>query len=140
MPQAPQSDVQPLCSEGGNALSAFRAQALLPQLQAVCERITGVVARHVHWVLPEPGQALDAQGRPRGIVAQLARALVVGPIARLELVPESSTQSADNAPSDALIEAQIPAQQFHAMGLREGETLVVTPRRAKVFLDQAAGI
>jgi sulfate transport system ATP-binding protein len=26
------------------------------------------------------------------------------------------------------------------MGLREGETLVVTPRRAKVFLDQAAGI
>jgi sulfate transport system ATP-binding protein len=26
------------------------------------------------------------------------------------------------------------------MGLSEGETLVVTPRRAKVFLDQAAGI
>jgi phosphoribosylformylglycinamidine synthase len=36
--------------EGGNALSAFRAQALLPQLQRVSERITGVVARHVHWV------------------------------------------------------------------------------------------
>ncbi|GCL61072.1 phosphoribosylformylglycinamidine synthase [Pseudaquabacterium pictum] len=59
MPQAPLNAVQPLCFEGGNALSAFRAQALLPQLQAVCERITGVVARHVHWVLPEPGQALD---------------------------------------------------------------------------------
>ena len=45
--------------EGGNALSAFRAQALLPQLQAVSPRITGVAARHVHWVwsespLPEP--------------------------------------------------------------------------------------
>ena len=87
-----------------------------------------------------PGQALDAHGRPRGIVVQLARAIVVGPIARLELIPEGSTQSADNAASDALIEAQIPAQQFHEMGLREGETLVVTPRRAKVFLDQAAGI
>ncbi|MGD9773723.1 sulfate/molybdate ABC transporter ATP-binding protein [Diaphorobacter sp.] len=87
-----------------------------------------------------PGQALDAQGRPRGIVVQLARSIVVGPIARLELIPEGDTQSADNAASDALIEAQIPAQQFHDMGLRDGETLVVTPRRAKVFLDEAAGI
>ena len=41
---------------------------------------------------------------------------------------------------EALIEAHISAQQFHTMGLREGETLVVTPRRAKVFLDEAAGI
>jgi len=32
--------------EGGNALSAFRAQALLPRLQAVSPRITGVFARH----------------------------------------------------------------------------------------------
>ena len=86
-----------------------------------------------------PGQALDAHGRPRGSVVQLARASVGGPIARRELIPEGDTQSADNAPSDALIEAQIPAQQFHEMGLREGETLVVTPRRAKVFLDEAAG-
>ena len=63
MPQAPLNAslgaTQPLSVEGGNALSAFRAQALLAQLQAVSERITGVVARHVHWVLPEPDQALD---------------------------------------------------------------------------------
>jgi phosphoribosylformylglycinamidine synthase len=39
--------------EGGNALSAFRAQALLPRLQAVCARIQGVAARHVHWVWSE---------------------------------------------------------------------------------------
>jgi phosphoribosylformylglycinamidine synthase len=44
--------------EGGNALSAFRAQALLPRLQAVNARITGVHARHVHWVWCD--QALDA--------------------------------------------------------------------------------
>lgn len=87
-----------------------------------------------------PGQALDAHGRPRGIVVQLVRSIVVGPIARLELIPEGSTQSADNAAPDMLIEAQIPAQQFHDMGLRDGEMLVVTPRRAKVFLDEAAGI
>jgi phosphoribosylformylglycinamidine synthase len=36
--------------EGGNALSAFRAQALLTRLQSVSPRITGVAARHVHWV------------------------------------------------------------------------------------------
>lgn len=36
--------------EGGNALSAFRAQALLPRLQAVNPRITAVHARHLHWV------------------------------------------------------------------------------------------
>ncbi|MEG1063074.1 sulfate/molybdate ABC transporter ATP-binding protein [Comamonas sp.] len=87
-----------------------------------------------------PGQNLDAQGRPTGIVAQLSRAIVVGPIARLELIPSETTQNASNAGEDGLIEAQIPAQQFKDMGLREGETLVVTPRRAKVFLDEAAGI
>ena len=36
--------------EGGNALSAFRAQALMPRLQAVHSRIAAVHARHVHWV------------------------------------------------------------------------------------------
>ncbi|XHS77709.1 phosphoribosylformylglycinamidine synthase [Burkholderiaceae bacterium UC74_6] len=39
-----------LSFEGGNALSAFRAQALLPRLQEINERVTGLVARHVHWV------------------------------------------------------------------------------------------
>ena len=36
--------------EGGAALSAFRARALLARLQSVCERIEAVSARHVHWV------------------------------------------------------------------------------------------
>jgi phosphoribosylformylglycinamidine synthase len=44
------STQQLLHFEGGNALSVFRAQALLPRLQAVNERINGVQARHVHWV------------------------------------------------------------------------------------------
>ncbi len=46
--------------EGGNALSAFRAQALLPRLQAVSPRITGVAARHVHWVWSESSPAPEA--------------------------------------------------------------------------------
>lgn len=36
--------------DGGNALSDFRAQALLGRLQALQPRITGIHARHVHWV------------------------------------------------------------------------------------------
>ncbi|HQQ68751.1 MAG TPA: phosphoribosylformylglycinamidine synthase [Alicycliphilus sp.] len=36
--------------EGGNALSDFRAQQLLPRLQAIHPKITGITARHVHLV------------------------------------------------------------------------------------------
>ena len=46
--------------EGGNALSAFRAQALLPKLQSVSSRITGVAARHVHWVWTDDAVQPDA--------------------------------------------------------------------------------
>ena len=46
--------------EGGHALPAFRAQALLTRLQQVVPRVTAVHARHVHWVCSEtpltPGQ------------------------------------------------------------------------------------
>ena len=46
--------------EGGNALSDFRIQQLLPRLQAIDERITGLRARHVHLVASaEPLAAAD---------------------------------------------------------------------------------
>ncbi len=84
-----------------------------------------------------PGSGVDPAGRSRGIVVQLSRAIVVGPIARLELIPADNNQPAgDNQGS--IIEAQIPAQQYREMGFREGETLVVTPRRARVFVEGAA--
>ncbi len=77
-----------------------------------------------------PGTAVD------GIVATLERAIVVGPIARLELHAVGDTQPQDG--NDPIIEAQIPAQQFRDAGFREGETLVVTPRRARVFVEGAS--
>ncbi|MDR7272228.1 phosphoribosylformylglycinamidine synthase [Pelomonas saccharophila] len=49
--------------EGGNALSDFRAQALLARLQEVSGRITGINARAVHWVWTD--KALDAETRER---------------------------------------------------------------------------
>ncbi|MDP2406306.1 sulfate/molybdate ABC transporter ATP-binding protein [Hydrogenophaga sp.] len=70
-----------------------------------------------------------------GIVAMLSRAIVVGPIARLELLPVENNQPAGH---DPLIEAQIPAQQFRELGFKEGETLVVSPRKARVFLQPQA--
>jgi phosphoribosylformylglycinamidine synthase len=48
--------------EGGNALSAFRAQALLPKLQAVSARITAVMARHVHWCWTDATPEADKLG------------------------------------------------------------------------------
>ncbi|WP_137893631.1 sulfate ABC transporter ATP-binding protein [Ramlibacter sp. 2FC] len=66
-----------------------------------------------------------------GIVARLARAIVVGPIARLELNRVDANQSVD----PEVIEAQMPAAQFRELALREGETLVLTPRRARVFVE-----
>ncbi|HAJ11122.1 MAG: sulfate ABC transporter ATP-binding protein [Hydrogenophaga sp.] len=80
-------------------------------------------------------QRYQAGSGAEGIVARLDRAIVVGPIARLELIPVEAGQREGH---DPLIEAQIPAQQFHDMGLQEGEILVVSPRKARVFLQQAA--
>jgi sulfate transport system ATP-binding protein len=66
-----------------------------------------------------------------GIVARLERAIVVGPIARLELLPIDTA-----APSghDPLIEAQIGAERFKELGFKEGDKLVVSPKKARVFL------
>jgi sulfate transport system ATP-binding protein len=66
-----------------------------------------------------------------GIAARLSRAIVVGPTARLELLPEDATQAAEQP----IIEVQIPASQYRELGLTEGELLVVTPRKARVFVE-----
>ena len=62
------------CFEGGNALSAFRAKALLNRLQAAVPRVKAVQGRFVHWV--SSAQALDAAQNER-----LAALLTYGPAA-----------------------------------------------------------
>ncbi|MEY3447288.1 MAG: hypothetical protein RIR45_2043, partial [Pseudomonadota bacterium] len=49
--------------EGSNALSHFRVQQLLPTLQGVHDKISGVAARFVHLVASDaaPSDALAAQ-------------------------------------------------------------------------------
>ncbi len=80
----------------------------------------------------QPGQAGGSGG---GIVARLARAIVVGPIARLELVTVDDSRPSDKAGADSVLEAQIPAQQYRDAGFLEGDTLLVTPRKARVFVE-----
>jgi len=77
------------------------------------------------------GAAPDSASR--GLVARISRAIVVGPIARLELEPVET--SPDNPATGTIIEAQLPAQQFRDLGLAEGDTVVATPRKAKVFVE-----
>src|SRR5574344_1636132 len=81
-------------------------------------------------------RAVPGQTSTQGLPAILERAIVVGSLARLELKP---TQGHGEAAAP-LIEVHLPAQEFRAMGLREGEELLVTPRQARVFVDDAAGI
>jgi sulfate transport system ATP-binding protein len=66
-----------------------------------------------------------------GIVVKLRRAHAIGPLAQLEL------ERGDNA---ELIEAVIPNERFSSLGLKEGETLVVRPKRLRVFVDEGASI
>ncbi|MCW5654162.1 sulfate ABC transporter ATP-binding protein [Hydrogenophaga sp.] len=75
-----------------------------------------------------------AAGLP-GIVARLDRAVVVGPVARLELLPVDAQAPGGH---DPLIEARMPSEQFRELGLREGDTLVVSPKKARVFLQPQA--
>jgi sulfate/thiosulfate transport system ATP-binding protein len=83
------------------------------------------------------GADLVAAPGLKPIIAQVERAMVVGAVARLELVPEQNTLSSQAHNAGAIIEAHIPAQAFHDLGLRVGETVLATPRRARAFEEVA---
>ena len=55
--------------------------------------------------------------------------MVVGLIARLELVATEGDSPSD----EPIIEAQIPASQYHDEGFKAGETLLLTPRKARLY-------
>jgi sulfate transport system ATP-binding protein len=66
-----------------------------------------------------------------GIVVKLRRAHAIGPLAQLDLERDDTNE---------LIEAVIPNERFSSLGLKEGETLVVRPKRLRVFVDEGASI
>ena len=66
-----------------------------------------------------------------GIIAELSRAIVVGPFARLEF-----TYCDDGDPlNERIIEAHVPSAQYLDHHYKEGESFVLTPKRAKVFVE-----
>ncbi len=69
--RTPQAMSKLMHFEGGNALAPHQVQALLPKLQAINPRISGVHARFVHWV------ALD-QALPQGELDKLSALLTYG--------------------------------------------------------------
>jgi sulfate transport system ATP-binding protein len=112
------------------------------------EMLIGTDQHAVRLDSPEHGQVQDAKafayvrphdldvtrytpgGSTTGIIAKLTRAIVVGPVARLELEPVES-----HFGKDAIIEAQLSASQYRQQAFAEGEVLVLTPRKARVFVD-----
>jgi len=70
-------------------------------------------------------------GQKGGIVARLTRAIVVGPVARLEL----EAQEDQGFGKEAIIEAQVAAAHFRQEGFAEGDVLMLTPRKARVFVE-----
>lgn len=112
------------------------------------EMLIGADQHAIRLESPEHGQVQDAKAfaymRPHdldvtrykpgaahaGIVAKLSRAILVRPVARLELDPVEAGLFG----KDAVIEAQLSASQYSQQDFKEGETLVLSPRKARVFV------
>ncbi len=54
--------------EGGNALSEFRAQQLLPRLQALHDKVTGISARYVHLAATDAPPPASGQDKLRSLL------------------------------------------------------------------------
>ena len=57
-----------ICLDGGNALSDFRARALLARLRSINPHIAALGARHVHWVWSDAALADADSGRLRELL------------------------------------------------------------------------
>lgn len=74
----------------------------------------------------------ESGAAPGGIVVRLTRAVVIGPIARLEL---TRLEEPAQAGETDVIEAQLSVQEFNELAPREGDVLLLKPRKARVFVD-----
>lgn len=112
--------------EGGNALSAFRMRQLLPALQAIHDRITGIAARFVHLVatdaVPTPAEtdrfaALLTYGDPYGGPAD-GPAIVVTP--RLGTVSPWASKATDIAHNCGLALRRVERITEYRLSLKSG--------------------
>ncbi|NDH78831.1 MAG: ATP-binding cassette domain-containing protein [Burkholderiaceae bacterium] len=66
-----------------------------------------------------------------GIDSRVHRAIVVGPIARIEL--NTQIKNAEGIPET--IEVQLLAEEYRDLELQEGDRVLVYPKRARVFVE-----
>jgi sulfate/thiosulfate transport system ATP-binding protein len=82
-------------------------------------------------VEPYTAGMAERSGHAGGIVSTISRAIVIGPLARLELLAADG----QGLEQGAVLEAHISAAQWREQGLREGDTVWVRPRQARVFVE-----
>jgi sulfate transport system ATP-binding protein len=88
-------------------------------------------AQHAHgvgFVRPHDFEIDRYAPGAEGMIVQLRRAHGIGPLAQLELERDDNSE---------LIEAVISNERFAQLKLKEGETLVVRPKRLQVFVNEA---
>ncbi|MEY2954285.1 MAG: hypothetical protein RLZZ401_2372, partial [Pseudomonadota bacterium] len=114
--------------EGGNALSAFRVQQLLPRLQALVPAVTRLSACYVHWVASDQTltaaeqqrlQALLYYGDPAQTVPAGSRALVVV-APRLGTVSPWASKATDIAHNCGLAVKRVERVTAYQIGLAYG--------------------
>jgi sulfate transport system ATP-binding protein len=94
---------------------------------AAPEHVHAMDAEAMAFVRPSDLTVAPYSAGAPGLAARLDRALVVGPMARLELAPAEQP--------GLILDAHMPAAEFRALGVREGDTVLVLPRKARVFLQ-----
>ncbi|NML14520.1 phosphoribosylformylglycinamidine synthase [Azohydromonas caseinilytica] len=112
--------------EGGNALSSFRAQALLQRLQAISPRITGVSARYVHWAWADAPLSDEAHGKLAALLdygspyaGEAAGALVVV-MPRLGTVSPWASKATDIAHNCGLLLHRVERVTEYRLTLKSG--------------------
>ena len=136
--------------EGGNALSAFRAQALLPRLQAVSARITGVAPGPVHVAggdaAPDAAAADKLASLLRygddyaGPAAGDADSVLVVAMPRLGTVSPWASKATDIAHNCGIGVRRIERVTEYRLSLKAGllDGFRLGPGRAAATLDTAA--
>ncbi|SHF43461.1 sulfate transport system ATP-binding protein [Lampropedia hyalina DSM 16112] len=94
------------------------------------------VRPHELEVTPVAASETAAAASGQGVRARIDRAMLIGPLANLELIVQSAPEEpAAVAEASSLLEVQMAAERFRELGLREGDTVWVTLRRARVFVE-----
>jgi phosphoribosylformylglycinamidine synthase len=115
--------------EGGNALSPFRIQQILPRLQALAPAVQGVSAHFVHWVASVDALTATDQARLQALLtygdpflpakAKASSLIVVAP--RLGTVSPWASKATDIAHSCGLAIKRIERVTAYQLSLKSGQ-------------------